>query len=235
MELELSKSLLLRGQKCMPGGVSSPVRAYRAVGGTPPFIRRAAGSRVFDVDGHTYIDFVGSWGPAILGHAHPEVVEVVQQAAANGLTFGAPTEREIELAEAIGRIVPSMEKVRFVSSGTEATMSALRVARAATGRARMVKFAGCYHGHADAFLVKAGSGVMTLGLPDSPGVPAPIAALTTTVNYNDLLAVEAALADRDVACVIVEPVVGNMGLLLPRAGFPSSSWTRGMYCMVAAS
>lgn len=219
MDQEVSKSLLLRGQKCMPGGVSSPVRAYRAVGGTPPFIRRASGARVFDADGHAYIDYVGSWGPAILGHAHPEVVEVVQRAAADGLTFGAPTEREIELAEAIHHIMPSMEKVRFVSSGTEATMSALRVARAVTGRERVVKFAGCYHGHADAFLVKAGSGVMTLGLPDSPGVPAPLAALTTTVNFNDLPSVEAALAARDVACVFVEPVVGNMGLLLPRPGF----------------
>jgi glutamate-1-semialdehyde 2,1-aminomutase len=195
------------------------VRAFRAVGGEPPFLARAQGARVWDADGREYIDYVGSWGPAILGHAHPEVVAAVVEAAANGLTFGAPTEREVLLAEKLCSLVPSMEMVRLVSSGTEATMSALRVARAATRRDRILKFAGCYHGHADGLLVKAGSGAATFGVPDSPGVPAACAALTRTCPFNDLAAVGEALADRTVAAVIVEPVVGNMGLLLPRPGF----------------
>ena len=214
-----SKSLFSRAKLRIPGGVNSPVRAFRAVGGEPPFIRRARGSRLWDVDGREFIDYVGSWGPAILGHAHPEVISAVVAAAADGLSFGAPTEREVELAELICELVPSIEVVRLVSSGTEATMSAIRVARAATGREKILKFAGCYHGHADAFLVKAGSGAATLGLPDSPGVPAALAALTLTVPYNNLDAVREALAGRDVAAVAVEPVVGNMGLLVPRPGF----------------
>jgi glutamate-1-semialdehyde 2,1-aminomutase len=199
--------------------VSSPVRAFRAVGGNPPFIARARGSRLWDVDGNEYIDYVGSWGPAILGHAHPEVVAAVKEAAEAGLTFGAPTEREVLLAEKLCSLVPSMEKVRLVSSGTEATMSALRVARAATGRDAILKFEGCYHGHADGLLVRAGSGAATFGVPDSPGVPAAVAAQSRTAPFNDLEAVRRALADRAVAAVIVEPVAGNMGLLLPRPDF----------------
>jgi glutamate-1-semialdehyde 2,1-aminomutase len=216
---ERSLELLRQAKTLIPGGVNSPVRAFRAVGSEPLFLRSAKGAHVMDVDGNEFIDYVGSWGPAIVGHAHPFVVRAVQEAAAEGLSFGAPTEREVELAARIRKLVPSIEKVRLVSSGTEATMSAVRVARAATGRERIVKFAGCYHGHADGFLVKAGSGAATLGLPDSPGVPGVLAALTTTVAFNDLAGVEAALAARDVACVIAEPVVGNMGVLLPRAGF----------------
>jgi glutamate-1-semialdehyde 2,1-aminomutase len=214
-----SKELLARACRRIPGGVNSPVRAYRAVGGEPPFIARASGARVLDADGRDYIDYVGSWGPAILGHAHPDVLGAVTEAAAQGLTFGAPTEREVRLAERLCELVPSMERVRLVSSGTEATMSALRVARAATGRDRILKFAGCYHGHADGLLVKAGSGAATFGVPDSPGVPAALAALTATAPFNDLDAVRSILSSRDVAAVIVEPVVGNMGLLLPRPGF----------------
>lgn len=219
MKRERSLELLRQAKTLIPGGVNSPVRAFRAVGGEPLFLRSAKGAHVVDVDGNEFIDYVGSWGPAIVGHAHPSVVRAVQEAAAEGLSFGAPTEREVELAARIRKLVPSIEKVRLVSSGTEATMSAVRVARAATRRERIVKFSGCYHGHADGFLVKAGSGAATLGLPDSPGVPAALAALTTTVAFNDLAGVEAALAGRDVACVIAEPVVGNMGVLLPRAGF----------------
>jgi glutamate-1-semialdehyde 2,1-aminomutase len=216
-----SIDLFRRARARIPGGVNSPVRAFGAVGGEPPFIARARGSRLWDADGRDYVDYVGSWGPAILGHAHPEVVAAVKEAAEGGLTFGAPTEREVLLAEKLCALVPSMEKVRLVSSGTEATMSALRVARAATGRDRILKFAGCYHGHADGLLVKAGSGAATFGVPDSPGVPAAVAALTATAPFNDLAAVRALLAPRDVAAVIVEPVVGNMGLLLPHPGFLS--------------
>jgi len=214
-----SKSLFSRAQARIPGGVNSPVRAFRAVGGNPLFIAKASGSKLYDAEGREYIDYVGSWGPAILGHAHPDVVAAVQKVAADGLSFGAPTEREVELAELLCELVPSLEVVRLVSSGTEATMSAARVARAATKRDKILKFAGCYHGHADSFLVKAGSGAATLGLPDSPGVPAALAALTVTVSFNDLDAVRAALSGCDVAAVFVEPVVGNMGLLAPRPGF----------------
>jgi glutamate-1-semialdehyde 2,1-aminomutase len=205
----------------MPGGVSSPVRAFRGVGGTPRFIARGEGARIVDVDGNEYVDYVLSWGALALGHAHPDVVDAVSRQAALGTSYGAPTELEIELAELITRAMPSVEMVRFVSSGTEATMSALRLARAATGRNAIVKFTGCYHGHADALLVAAGSGVATLGLPDSPGVTPGATADTLSVPYNDLRAVEALFAERGgaIAAVIVEPVAGNMGLVLPASAF----------------
>ncbi len=205
----------------MPGGVSSPVRAFRAVGGIPPVIERGHASRLVDVDGNEYIDYVGSWGPLILGHAHPAVVEAVAAAAASGLGFGATTEREIQLAELVTLLVPSIERVRFVSSGTEAVMSALRLARAVTGRPLVIKFDGAYHGHSDGLLVAAGSGPTTLGVPDSAGVPDALARLTVSIPYNDLSAVERALQANDsaVAAVIVEPVAGNMGVVPPQDGF----------------
>lgn len=205
----------------IPGGVNSPVRAYGPVGGDPPFIARAAGARVWDVEGNEYVDYVGSWGPLILGHAHPRVVESVCEAARRGTSFGAPTAAEVELARLIVERVPSVELVRLVNSGTEATMTALRLARAFTGRDRVIKFAGCYHGHADAFLVKAGSGATTLGMPTSPGVPNGVVADTLTAEFNDLESVRAALeahAGR-VAAVIIEPVCGNAGVIPPEAGF----------------
>ena len=205
----------------MPGGVNSPVRAFRAVGGDPVFIASGKGSRLTDVDGNTYIDYVCSWGPLILGHCHPEVMAAVARVLETGTTFGACTPGEAQLASRIIEAFPSIERVRLVSSGTEATMSALRVARAATGRDKILKFEGCYHGHADEFLVKAGSGVATLGLPDSPGVPRALAELTLTIPYNDLDALEAAFRAHpgELAAVIVEPAAGNAGLLPPRAGF----------------
>jgi glutamate-1-semialdehyde 2,1-aminomutase len=213
--------LFRRAQKHIPAGVNSPVRAFRAVGGTPPFFARARGAHVWDADGKRYIDYVGSWGPMIAGHTHPEVVEAVRAAASRALSFGAPTEAEIELAEAIRRLVPSIELVRLVSSGTEATMSALRLARGFTGRDVIVKFEGCYHGHADSLLVKAGSGALTFGNPSSAGVPADTAAHTLVLDYNDIAQLNATFEakGKEIACVIVEPVAGNMNLVLPGAGF----------------
>jgi glutamate-1-semialdehyde 2,1-aminomutase len=207
--------LFERAQRTTPGGVNSPVRAFRSVGGTPRFIERAEGAWFWDADGKRYIDYIGSWGPAIVGHAHPDVVKAVQDAAARGLSFGAPTEGEIEMAEAICRLVPSIEQVRLVSSGTEAAMSGLRLARGATGRDKIVKFEGCYHGHADSMLVKAGSGLLTFGNPTSAGVPEVVAADTLVLDYNDPAQLEALfqkIGDQ-IACVIVEPVAGNMNLL----------------------
>jgi glutamate-1-semialdehyde 2,1-aminomutase len=205
----------------LPGGVNSPVRAFRAVGGTPFFVVRAAGARLTDADGRTYVDYVGSWGPLILGHAHPAVLAAIRTAAEQGWSYGAPCEAEVELAEHVRRRMPAVEMLRCVNSGTEATMAAVRVARAATRRNVLLKFAGCYHGHADGFLVKAGSGVATLGLPDSPGVPAALAELTVTAPFNDRGAVEDLFRRRgdEIAAVIVEPYVGNAGFIAPEAGF----------------
>ncbi|OZI69374.1 glutamate-1-semialdehyde 2,1-aminomutase [Bordetella genomosp. 1] len=213
--------LFERASRSIPGGVNSPVRAFRSVGGTPRFIARAQGPYIWDAEGTQYIDYVGSWGPAILGHAHPEVVRAVQDAAVHGLSFGAPTEAEIELAELLIARLPSLEQVRLVSSGTEATMTAIRLARGATGRNKIVKFEGCYHGHSDSLLVKAGSGLLTFGNPSSAGVPPEFVAHTLTLDYNNLPAVQTAFAEHgaDIACVIVEPVAGNMNLIKPAAGF----------------
>jgi glutamate-1-semialdehyde 2,1-aminomutase len=213
-----SESLFQRAQEVIPGGVNSPVRAFRGVGGAPLFIETAQGARIFDVDNLQYIDCVGSWGPMILGHGHRYVVEAVKKAATRGFSFGAPTMGEIELAEMIVQAVPSIEMVRLVSSGTEATMSALRLARAATGRSKIVKFDGGYHGHADSLLVRAGSGGATFNVPDSAGVPAELAKLTLIARYNDLEDVRAQMSD-EVAAIIVEPVAGNMGCIPPQAGF----------------
>ena len=217
-------SLFERARQRIPAGVNSPVRAFRAVGGTPPFFERASGPHLWDADGKRYIDYVGSWGPMVLGHTHPQVVEAVQAAASRALSFGAPTESEIELAEAICRLVPSVEMVRLVSSGTEATMSAIRLARGHTGRSLIVKFEGCYHGHADSLLVKAGSGALTFGNPSSAGVPPETAAHTLVLDFNDTAQVEALFKEKgnQIACVIVEPVAGNMNLVLPRPGFLES-------------
>ena len=215
-----SEQLFATAQNLIPGGVNSPVRAFRGVGGTPRFISSARGATITDVDGRTYIDYVGSWGPMILGHADEEVVAAVQEVAAKGTSFGAPTELEIELAQEVIDAVPSIEMVRMVSSGTEATMSAIRLARGITGRTKLVKFEGCYHGHADSLLVKAGSGVATLGLPDSPGVPASLAANTLTLPFNNIVALEGVFAEHaDIAAVIIEPVVGNMGCVPPLPGY----------------
>ncbi len=215
-----SDELFARAVEVMPGGVNSPVRAFRAVGGTPRFIKSASGAMIIDADGRAFIDYVGSWGPMILGHGDPEIVAAVQEAAARGTSFGAPSELEVQLAEEIIDAVPSIEMVRLVSSGTEATMSAIRLARGVTGRNKLVKFEGCYHGHADSLLVKAGSGVATLGLPDSPGVPSSLAQLTLTVPFNNAEALEAVFNQHaDIAAVIIEPVVGNMGCIPPREGY----------------
>ena len=216
-----SESLFSRAQSVIPGGVNSPVRAFRAVGGKPLFIERGNGSHIWDADGNDYIDYVGSWGPLIFGHRPPEVLDALQEVLQIGTSFGAPTAREVDLAELICQIVPSVEKVRLVCSGTEATMAAIRVARGFTGRERIIKFDGCYHGHGDSLLVKAGSGVATLGLPDSPGVPAALAELTTVLAFNDKEALkqEFATRGREIACVIIEPVVGNMGTVAPEPGY----------------
>jgi glutamate-1-semialdehyde 2,1-aminomutase len=216
-----SSQLFRRAGRIIPGGVNSPVRAFRGVGGEPFFVRRAAGSRLWDVDGNEYIDYVLSWGPMILGHAHPAVVQAVADAASRGTSYGAPTEAEVELGELVRDFVPTMERIRFVNSGTEATMSAIRLARGFTGREMILKFEGCYHGHGDSFLVKAGSGVATLGLPNSPGVPAALSELTLTAPFNDLDAVETIFRAHagKIAAVILEPVVGNAGFIPPADGF----------------
>jgi glutamate-1-semialdehyde 2,1-aminomutase len=216
-----SQALQQRAERYFPGGVNSPVRAFRAVGGAPPFIARAEGAYLYDVDGNRYIDFFGSWGPMILGHAFPPVVEAIEQAARNSASFGASTAAEADLAELITACYPAIEKMRFVSSGTEATMSAIRLARAATGRHVIIKFEGCYHGHADGLLVKAGSGVATFGIPGSAGVPEAIAHLTLALPYNDLAAVESAFAAHPlaIAAIIIEPIVGNAGCIVPAPGY----------------
>ncbi len=219
--MSLSQTLMERARRVIPGGVNSPVRAFNGVGGTPPFIERAEGAFLYDVDGKAYIDYVGSWGPMICGHANPEIVSAVQQAAGKGLSFGTPTELEVELAERICAILPAMDQVRMTNSGTEATMSAIRLARGATGRDKIVKFEGCYHGHGDSLLVKAGSGALTLGVPSSPGIPASLAQHTLTLEYNNPRQV-ADLFDEmgdQIACIIVEPVAGNMNCIPPAPGF----------------
>lgn len=219
--MNISKDLISRARVHIPGGVNSPVRAFNGVGGEPIFFERAEGACLYDVDGRSYIDYVGSWGPMIAGHARPEIVLAVREAAGKGLSFGAPCPAEVEMADRLCSLVPAMEMVRMVNSGTEATMSAIRLARAATGRNLIIKFEGCYHGHADSFLVKAGSGALTLGVPNSPGVPAAIADLTLTLPYNDLGAVTECLGARgqDVAAIIVEPVAGNMNCIPPVEGY----------------
>ncbi len=217
----MSQSRFEQAQRYIAGGVNSPVRAFKSVGGAPVFIEKAKGSYLWDADEKQYIDYVGSWGPMILGHAHPEVVEAVQKAAENSLSFGAPTESETTLAKMICDLIPSVDKLRFTSSGTEATMSALRLARGFTGRDKIIKFEGCYHGHSDSLLVKAGSGALTFGVPTSPGVPAALAEQTLTLQFNNLEQVEDVLREvgEDVAAIIIEPIAGNMNLILPKAGY----------------
>jgi len=216
-----NQALFEKSQQLIPGGVNSPVRAFRSVGGTPIFFKKGLGSKLWDVDGKEYIDYINSWGPMIVGHAHPDVIGAVQAVAANSLSFGAPTGLELEMAVLINKLVPSMEQVRLVSSGTEATMSAIRVARGFTGRNKLVKFEGCYHGHSDALLVKAGSGLLTFGEPSSAGVPAEVAAHTLTLEYNNTQQLKDlfAKAGDEIACVIIEPVVGNMNLVVPHMEF----------------
>lgn len=221
MAYSKSESLFQEACKYMPGGVSSPVRAFQAVGGQPLFIQKAKGSKVYDVDGNEYIDYVSSFGPLILGHAHPDVVEAILAAAPNGTSYGAPCEAELELTRTICEAFPSIDKVRMVNSGTEATMSAIRLARAATGRDKIVKFEGCYHGHGDSFLIKSGSGLLTAGIPTSPGIPSSIVENTLVCSFNDPSSVREVFENhgREIAAVIVEPVPGNMGLVLPEPGF----------------
>jgi glutamate-1-semialdehyde 2,1-aminomutase len=233
-----SAELFAEAVKVMPGGVNSPVRAFGPVGGSPRFIARAAGARVWDVEGNSYVDYVGSWGPLILGHAHPKVVAAVCDAAERGLSFGAPTAREVTLAKMIIERIPSIQMVRLVNSGTEATMTALRIARGFTRREKVIKFAGCYHGHSDAFLVKAGSGAATLGVPTSPGVPAAIAAQTAAVEFNDLDAVRDIFSKspHEVAAVIVEPICGNAGVILPEPACPpEAGFLEGLRELCAAN
>ena len=221
MNFDLSAKLFKEAQKSIPGGVNSPVRAFKSVGTDPLFIKKASGCKIQDADNNQFIDYVGSWGPMILGHCHPQVASAVKAAVDNGCSFGAPTELEITLAEMVIKAVPSIEMVRMVSSGTEATMSAIRLARGYTGRDKILKFSGCYHGHSDSLLVKAGSGAATFGVPDSPGVPQDFARHTLTAEYNSLNSVKSLVADNkgEVACIIVEPVAGNMGTVPPREGF----------------
>lgn len=221
LNLEKSAAAFEEAKKLMPGGVNSPVRSYRSVDCNPPFIARAEGSHIFDIDGNEYIDYVGSWGPMVVGHAHPQVVKALQEAATRGTSYGAPTLIESQLAQKVMEVYPSMEVIRMVNSGTEATMSALRLARGYTGRNKIVKFIGCYHGHSDSLLVKAGSGMATFGVPDSPGVTPGTAQDTITIPYNDFEAFKAVFAEQgaEIAAVIVEPVAGNMGLVLPKPGY----------------
>ena len=216
-----NKTLFERSQKVIPGGVNSPVRAFKSVGGTPIFFKKGLGSKLWDEDGREYVDYINSWGPMILGHAHPEVLKAVQGASFDSLSFGAPTKRELEMAELIVKLMPSIEQVRLVSSGTEATMSAIRVARGFTKRDTLVKFEGCYHGHADALLVKAGSGLLTFGEPSSAGVPEDVAKHTLTLPYNDIDALKTLFKEKGdtIATVIIEPVVGNMNLIIPHMEF----------------
>lgn len=221
MKMGKSKNLYSKALSLMPGGVNSPVRAFKAVNSNPLFIAKASGSKIWDVDGNKFIDYVMSWGPLILGHSHPEVISAVKNALKNGTSYGAPTEIEVKMAELIKKMIPSIELVRMVNSGTEATMSAIRLARAYTGKKKIIKFEGCYHGHADSFLVKAGSGATTLGIPSSPGVPDELASLTLNAKFNDIESVQKLVDENknEIACIIVEPVPGNMGVILPKDDF----------------